>query len=56
VWAIVPEKILLAAKLRTKGNIYHRENIKAMKKKLKATFGFYDVYIEVYENNEVQSG
>ena len=55
VWAIVPEKILLAAKLRTNGNVYHRENIKAMKKKLKATFGFYDVYIEVYENNEVQN-
>ncbi len=52
VWAIVPEKILLAAKVRTKGDIYRRDDIKELKQKVQSRFGFYDVYIEVYEDHE----
>jgi Co/Zn/Cd efflux system component len=50
VWAIVPEKILLAVKVRTKGDVYRRNEIRELKEKVQARFGFYDVYVEVYED------
>lgn len=49
VWALVPEKVLMAVKIRTDGNICHRETVRDLKRMLKDRFGFYDVYIEVYE-------
>lgn len=49
VWALVPEKVLMAVKIRTNGNIYRRNTIKGLKRTLKERFGFYDVFIEVYE-------
>lgn len=50
VWALVPEKVLMAVKIRTDGKMHHRESIKTLKSRLKEKFGFSDVYIEIYED------
>lgn len=52
VWAIVPEKVLLLARLRTAGDRSRRDRIRAMKSALTDRFGFYDVYLEVYEDSD----
>jgi cobalt-zinc-cadmium efflux system protein len=51
LWAIVPEKTIMAVKIRTDGRFYDREKIKSFKKVLKEKFGIYDVYVEVYEED-----
>lgn len=56
VWALVPEKVLLAVKIRTNGNVCHRNTIRDLKCMLKEQFGFYDVYIELYEGEGVKEG
>lgn len=53
IWALVPEKVLLAVKIRTDGKVHHRNTIRALKGRLKEKFGFCDVYIEIYEDGTV---
>ncbi len=52
IWGLSPEKIMLAVRIRTNGLAQHRETIKMMKNLLKRRFGFYDVYIEGYEEKK----
>jgi len=50
IWGLTPAKIILMARVRTDGTInHHRDMMKAMKRELKGTFGFFDVFIEGYE-------
>ena len=49
IWGLSPEKIVLVARVRTDGTVYHRSTMKMMKDLLKEKFGFFDVYIEGYE-------
>ena len=51
LWALVPEKTIMAVKIRTDGRFYDREKIKSFKTVLKEKFGIYDVYVEVYEED-----
>jgi cobalt-zinc-cadmium efflux system protein len=50
VWALVPQKVFMAVKIRTNGEIYCREEIKNMKAVLRERFGFRDIYMEIYED------
>lgn len=47
VWALVPEKALLAAKLKMDGAAYDRREVTKLKEGLKQEFGFHDVYLEI---------
>lgn len=49
VWALSPELIMLALRVRTNGAIDFRQGLKGMKRHLKQEFGFADIYIEGYE-------
>lgn len=49
IWGLSPEKVILAARVRTSRPLDNRRAIKDMKKLLKEHFGFFDVYIEGYE-------
>jgi len=49
VWALVPQKVLMAVKIRTDGETYSRNAIRELKNLLKERFGFHDIYIEIYE-------
>ncbi|TAN42681.1 MAG: cation transporter [Nitrospirae bacterium] len=49
IWALSPEKVILAARVRTSGQTNNRKIIRSMKKLLMEHFGFFDVYIEGYE-------
>lgn len=49
VWALTPEKTIMAARVRTDGQVCSRDEIKALKKRLESKFGFHDVYVEIYE-------
>jgi cobalt-zinc-cadmium efflux system protein len=51
LWALVPERTIMAVKIRTDGRDYNREKIKAFKAILKKKFGIHDVYVEVYEED-----
>lgn len=51
LWSLVPEKTIMAVKIRTEGRVYDREKIKTLKAILKEKFGIYDVYVEVYEED-----
>jgi len=51
LWSLVPEKTIMAVKIRTEGRVYDREKIKTLKTILKDKFGIYDVYVEVYEED-----
>jgi len=51
LWSLVPEKTIMAVKIRTEGRVYDREKIKTLKAILKDKFGIYDVYVEVYEED-----
>jgi Co/Zn/Cd efflux system component len=48
-WALVPQKVLMAVKIRTDGETYSRNAIKELKNLLKEKYGFHDIYIEIYE-------
>ncbi|MFY9268793.1 MAG: cation diffusion facilitator family transporter [Candidatus Manganitrophaceae bacterium] len=50
VWALIPEKALLAAKLKMDGAFYDRQDVAKLKQVLKEKFGFHDVYLEIEEN------
>jgi cobalt-zinc-cadmium efflux system protein len=49
VWALVPQKVFMAVKIRTNGEIFRREEIKTLKDILRERFGFRDIYVEIYE-------
>ena len=49
IWGLSAERIILAVRIRTDGNIYHRDEIKQMKALLRQHFGFSDVFMEAYE-------
>jgi cobalt-zinc-cadmium efflux system protein len=51
VWSLVPEKTIMAVKIRTEGKVYDREKIKSLKKLLEEKFRLHDVFIEVYEED-----
>lgn len=53
IWGLSPEKIILTVRIRTNGPVYRRETIKVMKRLLKERFGFFDVYIELYEEQTI---
>jgi len=44
---------MLAVRVRTNGAIYHREEIKDMKRNLRSRFGFSDIYLELYEQKNL---
>ena len=52
IWVLTPEKIIMAARIRTDGMVYSREKIKALKNRLEKKFGFHDVYVEIYEEEK----
>jgi cobalt-zinc-cadmium efflux system protein len=49
IWALTPDKVIALLRIRTKDKNYNREKIKQIKNALKEKFGFFDVYVEVYE-------
>ncbi|GAB6072135.1 cation diffusion facilitator family transporter [Venenivibrio stagnispumantis] len=49
IWALTPDKLIALLRVRTKDKNYDREKIKLIKEQLKKQFGFFDVYIELYE-------
>jgi Co/Zn/Cd efflux system component len=51
IWSITPEKVVLAVGVRTDGAVYPREKVRSMKALLKQRFGFWDVYVESYEDD-----
>lgn len=52
IWALIPEKALLAARLKMDGALYDRKEVAALKDVLKQKFGFHDVYLEIDENGD----
>ncbi len=52
IWVLTPEKIIMAARIRTDGMVYNRGKVKALKRRLEKKFGFYDVYVEIYEEEK----
>jgi cobalt-zinc-cadmium efflux system protein len=52
IWGLSPEKIILVARVRTDGLVYHRNTMKLMKNLLREKFGFFDVFIEGYEGKQ----
>jgi cobalt-zinc-cadmium efflux system protein len=56
IWGLSPEKIMLMARIRTSGPVHYREQMKAMKQQLKNEFGFYDIYLEGYEDHDPGNG
>ena len=55
IWGLSPEKVILVARIRTHGSGYGRETMKLMKRMLRKQFGFYDVYIEGYEDKPAEA-
>ncbi len=51
VWALIPQKVLMAVKIRTNGEVYGREAVIELKKALGQRFGFSDIYVEIYEDH-----
>jgi len=43
IWALVPQTVLMAVKIRTDGETYRRDAIKELKNHLKERFGFQDI-------------
>jgi cobalt-zinc-cadmium efflux system protein len=50
IWGLSPEKLILVARIRTSGPGYGRDAMKLMKSLLRKQFGFFDVYLEGYED------
>jgi cobalt-zinc-cadmium efflux system protein len=55
IWGLSPEKIILVARVRTDGMVYHRDTMKLMKGILREKYGFSDVYIEGYEEKQQEA-
>jgi cobalt-zinc-cadmium efflux system protein len=55
IWGLSPEKVILVARIRTHGSGYGRDSMKLMKSLLRKQFGFYDVYIEGYEDKPAEA-
>jgi len=51
IWGLSPEHVIMAARIRTRGKIYQRQDIQEMKHRLKEHFRFSDVYLELYEDS-----
>ena len=49
IWGLSPEKIILVARIRTKGSINLRDRMRMMKQLLREKYGFADVFLEGYE-------
>jgi cobalt-zinc-cadmium efflux system protein len=49
IWGLSSEKIILVARVRTKGSINHRDTMRKMKQLLRGKYGFADVFLEGYE-------
>jgi cobalt-zinc-cadmium efflux system protein len=56
IWGLSPEKVILVARIRTKGSGYGRDTMKLMKELLRRQFGLFDVYLEGYEGRPQESG
>jgi cobalt-zinc-cadmium efflux system protein len=56
IWGLSPQKIILAVRIRTDGTPYDGDHIRLMKQRLLEKYGFYDIYLEIYEDNEPQGG
>jgi cobalt-zinc-cadmium efflux system protein len=52
IWGLSPQKIILVARVRTDGMVYHRDTMKLMKNMLQEKFGLFDIYIEGYEKRQ----
>jgi cobalt-zinc-cadmium efflux system protein len=52
IWAIVPEKILLVARIVTDGRSYNVQEVTNLKRTLKKQFGFHEVYLDFCEEKE----
>jgi Co/Zn/Cd efflux system component len=50
IWAITPDRVILAVRVRTDGKMYHRNKMRGLKAMLQQRFGLADVYIESYED------
>jgi cobalt-zinc-cadmium efflux system protein len=50
IWAITPEKIMVAVRVRSEGAAFGRPEVRALKNALVERFGFHDVYVEAYED------
>ncbi len=52
IWGLSPEKIILLVRIRTNGTSYDRAGIRMMKQGLRQTYGFSDIYLELYEQSQ----
>jgi cobalt-zinc-cadmium efflux system protein len=55
IWGLSPEKIILLVRIRTNGTSYDRTGIRMMKQGLRETYGFSDIYLELYEQTHSES-
>lgn len=55
IWGLSPEKIILLVRIRTNGTSYDRTGIRMMKQGLRKTYGFSDIYLELYEQTHSES-
>lgn len=55
IWALVPEKTLLAVKIAMDGETCNTEQTRILEQMLKKQFGFYEVYLDFCERDEVPS-
>jgi cobalt-zinc-cadmium efflux system protein len=53
IWGLSPEKVILTARIRTNGTTYDRTAVREMKHRLLKEYGFADIYLELYEKNEL---
>jgi cobalt-zinc-cadmium efflux system protein len=51
IWGLSPQQIILAVRIRTNGALYDRGHIRLMKQRLLETYGFFDIYLEIYEDD-----
>jgi cobalt-zinc-cadmium efflux system protein len=55
IWGLSPEKIVLAARIRTNGAVCDRQGVKHMKQRLLERYGFFDIYLEIYQGEQGES-
>ncbi len=53
IWGLSEETIIMAVRVRTDEATYHRDQIRTMKRLLKETYGFSDIYLELYEQKQL---
>jgi cobalt-zinc-cadmium efflux system protein len=52
IWGLSPGKIILLVRIRTNRTSYDRAGIRMMKQGLREAYGFSDVYLELYEEDQ----